>query len=98
MSKHRLILETLNHMFPHASVELHHKNHFELLIAVVLSAQTTDVSVNKVTPSLFLKFPTPHDLSKADPKDVETLIQSIGLYRNKAKNIIELSKIGRAHV
>jgi len=92
MSKPLFILETLENMFPHATVELHHKNHFELLIAVVLSAQTTDVSVNKVTPFLFEKYPSAYDLSLAEQKDVESLIQTIGLYRNKAKNIIELSK------
>lgn len=85
------ILNVLDQMYPNAHVELHHNNHFELLIAVVLSAQTTDVSVNKVTPTLFQHYPSPDALSKADVKHVESLIQTIGLYRNKAKNIIALA-------
>ena len=88
-----LFINYLDELFPNAKAELNFSNNFELLIAVVLSAQTTDVSVNKVTPKLFKKYPTPFDLSKADVNDVETIINSIGLYRNKSKNIIELSKI-----
>lgn len=87
------ISETLNTMFPHAKAELDFSNHFELLIAVVLSAQTTDISVNKVTSHLFNAYPTPQALQNAHQEDVEKLIQSIGLYRHKAKNIIALSKI-----
>ncbi len=86
------ILDVLNDMFPDAHVELTHKNTFELLVAVVLSAQTTDVSVNKVTPALFDRYPTPEDLGEAEVHDVETYIKKIGLYRNKAKNIVALSK------
>ncbi|HHY96672.1 MAG TPA: endonuclease III [Acholeplasma sp.] len=88
-----LFINYLDELFPNAKAELNFSNNFELLIAVVLSAQTTDVSVNKVTPKLFKKYPTPFDLSKADVNEVETIINSIGLYRNKSKNIIELSKI-----
>ena len=79
------ILETLDQMFPNATVELDHKNVFELLVAVVLSAQTTDVAVNKITPNLFKKYPTPELLAQGDLKDIENLIKTIGLYRNKAK-------------
>lgn len=86
------ILETLDQMFPNATVELDHKNVFELLVAVVLSAQTTDVAVNKITPNLFKKYPTPELLAQGDLKDIENLIKTIGLYRNKAKNIKALSK------
>ncbi|MDX9691420.1 MAG: endonuclease III [Acholeplasmataceae bacterium] len=92
MTKPEIILNQLALMFPNAKVELNHQNHFELLIAVVLSAQTTDVSVNKVTPMLFSKYPDALALSKAELKDVENRIKTIGLYHNKAKNIIELSK------
>ncbi|TNF08854.1 MAG: endonuclease III [Bacillota bacterium] len=92
MTKSDIILEKLSLMFPNAKVELSHQNHFELLIAVVLSAQTTDVSVNKVTKELFKKYPTPEALSKAELTDVEKLIQTIGLYRNKAKHIVKLSQ------
>ncbi len=91
MSRANQVLTVLDQMFPNANVELVHHNHFELLIAVVLSAQTTDVSVNKVTPSLFKKYPTPLCLSQAKLTDIENILRSIGLYRNKAKNIKTLS-------
>ena len=86
------ILDILEEMFPNAECELIHKNAFELLIAVVLSAQTTDASVNKITPGLFEAFPTPQALADADIKDVENKIRIIGLYRNKARSIKELSR------
>jgi endonuclease III len=86
------ILSTLDLMFPDAHVELNHHNHFELLVAVVLSAQTTDISVNKVTPGLFKAYPTPEKMMHADVKDIESHIQSIGLFHNKAKHIQMLSK------
>ena len=86
------ILDNLEEMFPNAACELIHKNAFELLIAVVLSAQTTDASVNKITPGLFEAFPTPQALADADIKDVENKIRRIGLYRNKARSIKELSR------
>ena len=92
MKREERILEVLESMYPNAHVELNHKNTFELLVAVVLSAQTTDKSVNKVTHGLFEKFPTPELLKDAPLKDVEDLIKSIGLYKNKAKHIISLSK------
>ncbi|MGE4320946.1 MAG: endonuclease III [Acholeplasmataceae bacterium] len=92
MSKVEHILEVLNMMYPDAHVELTHKNNFELLVAVVLSAQTTDISVNKVTPSLFNTYPDAYHLSQAHPKDVETYIKSIGLYKNKSTNIVNLAK------
>ena len=92
MKKEEIILNTLDMMFPDAHVELNHNNHFELLVAVVLSAQTTDISVNKVTPALFKTYPTPSDLGNANITDVENTIKTIGLYRHKAKHIIELSK------
>lgn len=83
----------LEELFPDAKAELDFKNHFELLIAVVLSAQTTDIAVNKVTPGLFSKYPSAFELAEASYADVESLIKTIGLYKNKAKNIVELSKI-----
>jgi endonuclease III len=93
MKREDQILETLNLMFPDAHVELNHHNHFELLIAVVLSAQTTDISVNKVTPALFESYPTPEKMAKAEVKDIENHLRTLGLYHNKAKNIKELSSI-----
>ena len=86
------ILDILEEMFPNAECELIHKNAFELLVAVVLSAQTTDVSVNKITPALFEAFPTPQALAKGDIKEIEQKIKRIGLYRNKARSIQNLSR------
>ena len=78
------ILAALTAMFPDAHCELNHRNPFELAVAVVLSAQTTDVSVNKVTPRLFEKYPTPQALAEAPLEDIEDCIRRIGLYHNKA--------------
>lgn len=86
------ILDQLIVMFPDAHCELTHSTPFQLLIAVILSAQTTDVSVNKVTPALFEKYPDAYALSNAKLEDVEKMIRNIGLYRNKAKNIILCAK------
>lgn len=77
----------MGEMFPNAKCELTHDSSFQLLIAVILSAQTTDVSVNKVTPALFKKYPTPELLGDAPIESIIEEIRSIGLYRNKAKNI-----------
>lgn len=66
---------------------------FRLTIAVMLSAQTTDVAVNKVTPALWKRYPTIADLAQADPADVEDIISSIGFYRNKAKNAIGIAQM-----
>ena len=87
------ILENLEQLFPNAGCELNYNNVFELIIAVSLSAQTTDKSVNKITPELFKKYPTPFLLATAKIEDVEEIIKSIGLYKNKSKNIINLAKI-----
>ena len=90
-SSKEYIMENLDILYPDAHCELNHRNSFELLIAVVLSAQTTDVSVNKVTPALFEKYPDALSLSNAQEDDVIGLIHSIGLYKNKSKNIIRLA-------
>jgi len=66
---------------------------FQYLVSVILSAQATDVSVNKVTPVLFAKYPEPKDLMKANIEDVEQIIKSVGLFHNKAKNIIKTARI-----
>lgn len=81
------IIEAMGRIFPEAKAELNHKNAFELLIAVILSAQTTDVGVNKATPKLFEAYPTPELMMQADLQDIEDKIKTIGLYRNKAKFI-----------
>jgi len=88
----RTMLAGLRAIHPDAHCELDHRSPFELLVATVLSAQTTDVAVNKVTPGLFAKYPTPEALAKAEPSDVERLIDRIGMYRQKAKNITGLAK------
>ena len=85
--KAEIIVNYFNEILPTASCELDYSTDYGLLISVVLSAQTTDKSVNKVTPILFNKFPTLEDLAKADIKDVELCIKQIGLYHAKAKNI-----------
>ena len=91
-SSKEYIIENLNRLYSDAHCELNHKDSFELLIAVVLSAQTTDVSVNRVTPALFEKYPDAISLSEASEEDVMRLIHSIGLYKNKSRNIINLAK------
>lgn len=91
-SSKEYIIENLDRLYPDAHCELNHKDSFELLIAVVLSAQTTDVSVNRVTPALFEKYPDALSLSEASEEDVMRLIHSIGLYKNKSRNIINLAK------
>ncbi len=85
------ILDCLREEYPDAECALIHGNAFELLISVVLSAQTTDVSVNKVTPALFKKYPTAKKLSKANPEDVSEIIKTIGMYKTKSRNIIGLA-------
>src|SRR5207244_3250041 len=78
---------------PDAHCELVHNNAFELLVATVLSAQSTDVGVNKATPGLFAKWPTAEALAAAPVEDVERAIATIGMYRQKSKRITELSKL-----
>lgn len=78
----------LKELYPAASIALRHETAFQLLVAVILSAQTTDVGVNKVTPMLFERFPTPEALAGADPAEVEAIVHSTGFFRNKTKNII----------
>lgn len=86
------ILDILDKAYPTAECALGFDTPFQLLIAVVLSAQATDVSVNKVTPVLFEKYKDAYQLASADEKEVQRILKEIGLYRTKAKNIINLSK------
>lgn len=81
------VVKAMGQLFPEAKAELIHNSPFQLLIAVILSAQTTDVGVNKVTPKLFEAYPTAKDLKEADLNDIIDKIKTIGLYRNKAKFI-----------
>lgn len=89
----RYCLDTIGEMYPDAHCELDHSNPFELVIAVALSAQCTDVLVNKVTKSLFQKYKTPEDYLSVSLEELQNDIRSIGLYRNKAKNIQKLSQL-----
>lgn len=89
----RFCLDKMAEMFPDAHCELNHSNPFELVIAVSLSAQCTDALVNKVTKELFKKYQTPEDYLKVPLEELQNDIRSIGLYRNKAKNIQNLCRI-----
>jgi endonuclease-3 len=84
-------LKKMGEMFPEAHCELNHSNPFELVIAVVLSAQCTDALVNKVTVHLFQKYKKPEDYLEVPLEELQNDIRSIGLFRNKAKNIQKLS-------
>lgn len=86
------ILDAIEVLFPNAQCELKHETPFQLLVAVVLSAQTTDEAVNKVTPALFAAYPDSKAMAQADLRSIEHYIQRIGLYRNKARSIQSLSK------
>ena len=86
------IYEELGKMFPDAMCELDYNNPFELIVAVTLSAQTTDKRVNIVTKDLFKKYPSALELMNAEYDDVKEIIKSIGLTSTKTKNIINLSK------
>jgi endonuclease III len=88
-----LILEGLKKAYPDAHCELCFDSPFQLLVATVLSAQSTDVAVNQVTPVLFKRWPSAEKLAKAEPSEVESALSRIGMYRQKARNIIGLSKL-----
>jgi len=87
------IFNALKNQIKEPKTELIYKNSFELLIAVILSAQTTDIQVNRVTKKLFKIAPDPGSLSELSLEKIESLINSIGLYKNKAKNIQHTSKL-----
>lgn len=87
------ILNILKKHYPDAKISLNYSNNFELLVAVMLSAQTTDNAVNKITPSLFSKYNSIKKFANANLKDLEKDIKSIGLYKTKARNIKNSSKI-----
>ncbi|NUR57090.1 MAG: endonuclease III [Catenulispora sp.] len=88
----RKIYRELGEVYPYAKCELDFETPFQLLTAVILSAQSTDVGVNKVTPALFAKYPTAGDLAGADPEELEALIKPTGFYRNKAKSLLGMSR------
>lgn len=86
------ILDILEQSYPDAECALHHKNVFQLIVAVALSAQTTDKSVNQVTPALFERYPDADALAEADVEEVSEYIKRIGMYRTKAKNIVAMAQ------
>jgi endonuclease-3 len=88
----KTIINILLKEYPTDQTALNYGNPFQLLVAVILSAQCTDVRVNIVTPQLFARFSTPKDFAAADGKELERLIHSTGFYHNKAKNIIGCAK------
>ena len=92
MGKIDVILNELHNMFPNAECELVHNNGFELLVAVMLSAQTTDKSVNLLTENLFQKYKTPQDYVDVELSILEQDLRRIGLYKNKAKNLKLMSE------
>ena len=87
-TNHELILAELRRLYPDAKPALHFDNPYQLLVAVILSAQCTDVKVNMVTPALFAAYPDAPSLAKAEPADVEPYIKTCGIYRNKARNLV----------
>ena len=86
------ILDILEQSYPDAECALHHQNVFQLIVAVALSAQTTDKSVNQVTPTLFERYPDAETLAEADVEEVSEYIKRIGMYRTKAKNIVAMAQ------
>ncbi|GGV19668.1 endonuclease III [Streptomyces spectabilis] len=87
----RRINRELADVYPYAHPELDFENPFQLLVATVLSAQTTDLRVNQTTPALFAKYPTPEDLAAANPEEVEEVIRPTGFFRAKTRSIMGLS-------
>src|SRR5262245_3863327 len=87
----REILDTLETQHPDADTELHYRTPFELLVATILSAQSTDARVNIVTPALFKRYPDARALARAKPADLEQAIHSTGFYRAKTKSLLGMS-------
>ena len=85
--------ERLAQEYPDAICELDHRNAFELIVATILSAQATDVGVNKATPALFARFPDAETLAEAEPEDVEPYVSTIGLFRNKSKSLVGMARM-----
>tara|TARA_Y100001968_G_C19392088_1_gene736179 strand:- start:25 stop:678 length:654 start_codon:yes stop_codon:yes gene_type:complete len=88
----RLIQKELDYLYPETTIPLHHRNEFELLIAVILSAQSTDKKVNELTPKLFKDGSTPEDLFRIGQQEILNRIKQLGLANNKAKNVYLTSK------
>ena len=82
----------MDETYPHVGCELNYQKDYELVIAVMLSAQTTDIAVNAVTKVLFAKYDTLEKLANADLNDIENIIRTIGVYKNQAKNVIGIAQ------
>jgi len=89
----KAIWPTLSRQYKRTATFLDYTTHFQLLIAVIMSAQTTDDGVNKITPILWKKYPRPIDLAQANPRDVENIIKPVGYYRAKTKYIIKTAQM-----
>lgn len=89
----RRIIRTLSQQYPNADTELHYRNAFELLAATILSAQSTDVGVNQVTPVLFTRYPDAAALAAAKPEELEPLLLSTGFYRQKSKALVKMAQM-----
>lgn len=87
------IMRRLGEQYPEAHIALEYRDPFSLLVAVILSAQTTDVGVNKVTPVLFARYPTPEALASADVLEVEEIVRPTGFYHNKTKSIMATARM-----
>ena len=87
------ILRRLDEFYPDVTCALHHRNAWELLVATILSAQSTDVNVNRVTPALFAKYPTVEAFAALQPEELEPDIRSTGFFRNKAKSVVGAAKM-----
>jgi len=85
------VARRLGEVYPEAICELDHGSPFELLVATILSAQSTDANVNRVTPALFARYPTAEDLAAADPTELETLVHATGFFRSKARNLLAMA-------
>ena len=91
-NKIKEVLDILEKTYPEAECALHHQNVFQLIVAVALSAQTTDKSVNVVTPALFERYPDAEALAGADVEEVSEHIKRIGMYKTKARNIVGMAQ------
>lgn len=87
----REVARRLAEVYPDAHCELDHANPYELLVATILSAQSTDANVNKVTPALFARYPAPEDLAHADPAEVEQLVFTTGFYKAKTRSLLGMA-------
>lgn len=93
MGNYGIIIETLEEMYPDARCALNHQTPFELLVATILSAQCTDVRVNIITETLFKEYNTPKDFAELSYEELEPIIKSCGVYKNKSRSIINTSRI-----